>query len=73
MQTASPWLSKSPATTRRHNLRLPKAAVIGKEVLENGRPFVVADMSFRQQKQDRSPMPVTNGMKFGVQASFCLP
>ena len=40
-------------------------------MLENGRPLVVADLSFRQQKQDRTPVPITNGMKFGIQATFC--
>ena len=43
-----------------------KRTGIGKEVLENGCPFVVADLSFCQQKQDGPPMPVTNGMKFGI-------
>ena len=45
-----------------------KRAVIGEEMLEDGCTLVVADLSFSQQ---RPPMAVTNGMKFGIQASFC--
>ena len=48
-----------------------KRTDIGKEVLENGYTFVVADLPFSQQKQDRTPMPVTNNMEFGIQANFC--
>ena len=33
--------------------------------------LVVANLSFSQQKQDRTPMPVTNNMEFGIQATFC--
>ena len=36
-----------------------------------GCTLVVADLSFSQQKQDRTPMPVTNNMEFGIQANFC--
>lgn len=35
-------------------------------MLENGCTFVVADLSFSQQKQEESPMSVTNGIKFGI-------
>ena len=48
-----------------------KRAVIGEEMLEDGCTLVVADLSFSQQKQDRTPMPVTNNMEFGIQAAFC--
>ena len=48
-----------------------KRTVIGEEMLEDGCTLVVADLSFRQQKQDRTPVPITNGMKFGIQATFC--
>ena len=48
-----------------------KRAVIGEEMLEDGCTLVVADLSFSQQKQDRTPMPVTNNMEFGIQANFC--
>ena len=45
--------------------------VIGEEMLEDGCTLVVADLSFSQQKQDRTPMPATNNMEFGIQATFC--
>jgi len=48
-----------------------KRTVIGEEMLEDGCTLVVADLSFSQQKQDRTPMPVTNNMEFGIQATFC--
>ena len=48
-----------------------KRTVIGEEMLEDGCTLVVADLSFSQQKQDRTPMPVTNNMEFGIQANFC--
>lgn len=48
-----------------------KRTVIGEEMLEDGCTLVVADLSFSQQKQDRTPMPVTNNMEFGIQAIFC--
>ena len=48
-----------------------KRTVIGEEMLEDGCTLVVADLSFSQQKQDGTPMPVTNDMKFGIQATFC--
>ena len=48
-----------------------KRTVIGEEMLEDGCTLVVADLSFSQQKQDRTPVPITNGMKFGIQATFC--
>lgn len=68
---SSPWFSEIPAANSRHNLRLPRRAGIGKKALENGCTFVAADLSFSQQKQDGPPMPGTNGIKFGIQASFC--
>ena len=37
----------------------------------NGSTFIVADLSFSQQKQERTPMPVTNNMEFGIQVTFC--
>ena len=40
-------------------------------MLEDGCTLVVADLSFSQQKQDRTPMPVTNNIEFGIQANFC--
>ena len=43
---------------------------IGKEVLENGRTFVVSDLPFGQQKQDGPLMPVTTGVKFEIWAAF---
>ena len=49
----------------------PKRTGIGAEMLEGGCTLVVADLSFSQQKQDRTPMPVTNNMEFGIQATFC--
>ena len=48
-----------------------KRTVIGEEMLEDGCTLVVAGLSFSQQKQDRTPMPVTNNMEFGIQATFC--
>ena len=48
-----------------------KRTVIGEEMLEDGCTLVVADLSFSQQKQDRTPMPATNNMEFGIQATFC--
>ena len=48
-----------------------KRTVIGEEMLEDGCTLVVADLSFSQQKQDGTPMPVTNNMEFGIQATFC--
>lgn len=48
-----------------------KRTVIGEEMLEDGCTLVVADRSFSQQKQDRTPMPATNNMEFGIQATFC--
>ena len=42
-------------------------------MLEDGCTLVVADLSFSQQKQDGTPIPVTNDMKFGIQATFCSP
>ena len=48
-----------------------KRTVIGEEMLEDGCTLVVADLSFSQQKQDGTPMPVTNDMEFGIQATFC--
>ena len=48
-----------------------KRTVIGEEMLEDGCTLVVADLSFSQQKQDRTPMPVTNNVEFGIQANFC--
>ena len=68
---SSLWLQRFPQPTRVIASICQKYAVIGKQVLENGRPLVVADLSFRQQKQDRTPMPVTNNMEFGIQANFC--
>ena len=41
-----------------------KRTVIGEEMLEDGCTLVVADLSFSQQKQDRTPMPATNNMEF---------
>ena len=58
-----------PQPTRVITSVCQKRTDIGKEVLENGCTFVVADLPFSQQKGP--PMPVTNGMKFGIQASFC--
>lgn len=49
-----------------------KCIGIGKKVLENGCTFVVADLSFSQQKQDRAPMPVINDMEFGFRPPFVL-
>ena len=66
-----PRFQRLPQPTRVIASICQKYAVIGKQVLENGRPLVVADLSFRQQKQDRTPVPITNGMKFGIQATFC--
>ena len=48
-----------------------KRTIIGEEMLENGCTLVVADLSLSQQKQGGRPMPITNDMKFGVQAAFC--
>ena len=48
-----------------------KRTVIGEEMLEDGCTLVVADLSFSQKKQDRTPMPATNNMEFGIQATFC--
>ena len=48
-----------------------KRTGIGKKLLENGCTLVVADLPFSQQKQGGSPMPVTNDMEFGIQATFC--
>lgn len=50
-----------------------KRTVIGEEMLEDGRTLVVADLSLSQQKQDVTPMPVTDDMEFGIQAAFCPP
>lgn len=51
-----------PQPTRVITSVCQKRTDIGKEVLENGCTFVVADLPFSQQKGP--PMPVTNGMKF---------
>lgn len=50
-----------------------KRTVIGEEVLDDGCTLVVAVLSFSQQKQDETPMAVTNCMKFRIQATFCSP
>ena len=50
---------------------MAEKTVIGEEMLEDGCTLVVADLSFSQQKQERTPMPVTNNMEFGIQATFC--
>ncbi len=65
------WLSEIYATNSCHTSVCQKRTVIGEEMLENGYPLVVAGLSFSQQKQDRTPMPVTNNMEFGIQATFC--
>ena len=50
---------------------MAEKTVIGEEMLEDGCTLVVADLSFSQQKQERTPMPVTNNMEFGIQVTFC--
>ena len=60
-----------PQPTRVITSVCQKRTDIGKEVLENGYTFVVADLPFSQQKQDGPPVAVTSGMKFGIQSSFC--
>lgn len=55
-----------PQSTRVRTSVCQKRTGIGKKVLENGCTFVVVDLPFRQQKQKGPPMPVTNGMKFGI-------
>ena len=64
-------LSEIHATTLRHSLRLPETYCCRGEVLEDGCPLAVADLSFSQQKQDGTPMPVTNDTELGIQATFC--
>ena len=51
--------------------RFKQPRCVGEEMLEDGCTLVVADLSFSQQKQDRTPMPATNNMEFGIQATFC--
>ena len=60
-----------PQSTRVRTSVCQKRTDIGKEVLENGCTFVVADLPFSQQKQDGPPVAVISGMKFGIQSSFC--
>ena len=60
-----------PQPTRVITSVCQKSTGIGKKVLENGCTLVVADLPFSQQKQDGTPMPVTNDMEFGIQATFC--
>ena len=60
-----------PQPTRVITSVCQKRTDIGKEVLENGYTFVVADLPFSQQKQDGPPVAVISGMKFGIQSSFC--
>ena len=60
-----------PQPTRVITSVCQKRTGIGKKVLENGCTFVVAGLSFSQQKQDGPPVAVTSGMKFGIQSSFC--
>ena len=60
-----------PQPTRVITSVCQKRTVIGEEMLENGCTLVVADLPFSQQKQDGTPMPVTNDMEFGIQATFC--
>lgn len=43
-----------------------KRTVIGEEMLEDGCTLVVADLSFSQQKQDGTPMPVADRMELGI-------
>ena len=60
-----------PQPTRVRTSVCQKRTGIGKKILENGCTLVVADLPFSQQKQDGTPMPVTNDMEFGIQATFC--
>ena len=60
-----------PQPTRVITSGCQKRTVIGEEMLEDGCTLVIADLSFSQQKQDRTPMPATNNMEFGIQATFC--
>ena len=60
-----------PQPTRVITSGCQKRTVIGEEMLEDGCTLVIADLSFSQQKQDRTPRPVTNNMEFGNQAVFC--
>ena len=65
------WLSKIHATTLRRSLRLLETYCYRGGGAGGWLPLVVADQPFSQQKQDGTPMPVTNNMEFGIQATFC--
>ena len=60
---ALPWLSRCVNEIDVANIGAQHSL---KKVLENACTFVVAGLSFSQQKQDGPPMTVTNGMKFGI-------
>ena len=67
----SPWLSEIPAANPRHSLRLPETYRYREEGTGERLNLCSPDLPFSQQKQDRTPMPVTNNMEFGIQANFC--
>lgn len=71
MQTVIPLTLRESRSQLASYSVYQKRTVIGEEVLENGCTLVAADLSFSQQKQDRTPMPATNSMKFRIHASFC--
>ncbi len=71
MQTVIPLALRFPQPTRVITSVCQKRTGIGKKVLENGCTLAVADLPFSQQTQDGTPMPVTNDMEFGIQATFC--
>lgn len=66
---SSLWLSEIRSTTLRHSFRLLETYRY--RGAEDDSTLVVADLPFSQQKQDGPPMPVTNDMEFGIQATFC--
>lgn len=69
---SSLWLSEIHATTLRRSLRLPKTYCYRGGGTGEWLPLF-AELSFSQQKQDRTPMPVTNNMEFGFSPPFVRP
>lgn len=69
---SSLWLSAIHATTLRRSLRLPKTYCYRGGGTGEWLPLF-AELSFSQQKQDRTPMPVTNNMEFGFSPPFVRP